>query len=86
MENRAVRGAGNGWILLVRPAWINRLDTATLFSRVEQSSAHLHVAGEATYIDDIPELAGHAVKDACIVTNPRYATVADVQAIYGEAI
>jgi PAS domain-containing protein len=23
---------------------------------------------------DIPELAGHAVKDACIVTNPRYAT------------
>ena len=35
---------------------------------------------------DIPELAGHAVKDACIVTNPRYATVADVQAIYGEAI
>ncbi|MFT3848450.1 MAG: iron-containing alcohol dehydrogenase [Propionivibrio sp.] len=35
---------------------------------------------------DIPELAGHAVNDACIVTNPRYATVADVQAIYGEAI
>ena len=35
---------------------------------------------------DIPDLAGHAVKDACIVTNPRFATVADVQAIYGEAI
>jgi xanthine dehydrogenase large subunit len=27
-------------------------------------SAHLHVAGEATYIDDIPELAGTA-RSAC---------------------
>ena len=35
---------------------------------------------------DIPDLAGHAIEDACIVTNPRFATVADVQAIYGEAI
>lgn len=35
---------------------------------------------------DVPALAGHAVKDACIVTNPRYATAADVQVIYGEAI
>ena len=35
---------------------------------------------------DIPALAGHAVKDACIVTNPRYATLADVQVIYEEAI
>lgn len=35
---------------------------------------------------DIPELAAHAVKDACIVTNPRYATLADVQAMYAEAL
>ena len=35
---------------------------------------------------DIPELAHHAIKDACIVTNPRHATLADVQAIYAEAI
>ena len=35
---------------------------------------------------DIPELAHHAIKDACIVTNPRHATLADVQTIYAEAI
>lgn len=35
---------------------------------------------------DIPDLAVHAIKDACIVTNPRHATIADVKAIYGEAI
>jgi alcohol dehydrogenase len=35
---------------------------------------------------DIPELAVHAVKDACIVTNPRHAGLADVEAIYGDAI
>jgi len=35
---------------------------------------------------DIPELAYHAVKDACLVTNPRRATVDDIKAIYGEAL
>jgi alcohol dehydrogenase class IV len=35
---------------------------------------------------DIPDLAQHAINDACIVTNPRHASVADVQAIYAEAI
>jgi len=35
---------------------------------------------------DIAELAHHAIKDACIVTNPRHATLSDIQTIYGEAI
>ena len=35
---------------------------------------------------DIPELAHHAINDACIVTNPRQANLADIEAIYGEAI
>lgn len=35
---------------------------------------------------DVSDLAVHAVKDACIVTNPRHVTIADVRAIYGEAI
>jgi len=35
---------------------------------------------------DIPDLAQHAINDACLVTNPRRATVADVKAIYAEAI
>lgn len=47
---------------------------------------HDSLAARGVRPSDIPELAGHAVKDACIVTNPRYATSADVQVIYGEAI
>lgn len=35
---------------------------------------------------DIPDLAYHAVKDACLVTNPRYASVDDLKVIYGEAL
>lgn len=35
---------------------------------------------------DIPELAGHAVRDACIFTNPKRVSPADAQAIYGEAL
>jgi len=35
---------------------------------------------------DIGELAGHAVKDACLVTNPRHANIGDIKAIYGEAL
>jgi alcohol dehydrogenase len=35
--------------------------------------------------EDLPELAGHAVKDACIFTNPRRVSLADAQAIYADA-
>ncbi len=35
---------------------------------------------------DIPELAGHALNDACLVTNPRYTQLDDIKAIYGEAL
>lgn len=35
---------------------------------------------------DIPDLAGHAVKDACLVTNPRRARIDDIKAIYSEAL
>ncbi len=35
---------------------------------------------------DIPELARHAINDACLVTNPRRTTVADLKVIYGEAL
>lgn len=34
---------------------------------------------------DVTELAVHAVKDACIFTNPRRVALADAQAIYGDA-
>ncbi|MCE0495645.1 alcohol dehydrogenase-like regulatory protein ErcA [Vibrio salinus] len=35
---------------------------------------------------DIPFLASHAFNDACLVTNPRYATIGDIKALYGEAM
>ena len=35
---------------------------------------------------DIPELAVHAINDACLVTNPRRVIQSDVQSIYGDAI
>lgn len=35
---------------------------------------------------DIAELAEHAIRDACIFTNPRHATLADVKTIYDEAL
>ncbi len=35
---------------------------------------------------DIPELSAHAYNDACLVTNPRHASVADLKTIYGEAM
>jgi alcohol dehydrogenase class IV len=35
---------------------------------------------------DIPELATHAINDACLVTNPRQVNIADIQAIYGDAL
>lgn len=35
---------------------------------------------------DIAELASHAVADACLVTNPRRASIGDLKAIYGDAL
>jgi alcohol dehydrogenase len=35
---------------------------------------------------DIPDLAVHAVEDACLVTNPRRANLGDIKVIYGDAI
>lgn len=35
---------------------------------------------------DIAALAGHALDDACLVTNPRRAKLGDIKAIYGDAL
>jgi alcohol dehydrogenase class IV len=37
------------------------------------------------HLSDVPELARHAYKDACLVTNPRQINVDDIKAIYREA-
>ena len=35
---------------------------------------------------DIPVLSGHAVKDPCILTNPRKSNKRDVEVVYEEAL
>lgn len=35
---------------------------------------------------DIPALAVHAAKDACLFTNPRHAVQSDIECLYGEAL
>lgn len=35
---------------------------------------------------DLPDLTRHAINDACLVTNPRWVSPQDVQAIYAEAL
>ena len=44
------------------------------------------LAARGVRAGDIPELAVHAINDACIVTNPRHVVVGDVKSIYGEAL
>lgn len=44
------------------------------------------LASRGVRASEISALAKHAVKDACVVTNPRYVGIADAEAIYGEAL
>lgn len=44
------------------------------------------LSSRGVHASDIPELARHAVRDACLVTNPKRARVDDIKAIYGEAL
>ncbi len=44
------------------------------------------LASRGVRASEISALAKHAVKDACVVTNPRYVGIADAEVIYGEAL
>lgn len=44
------------------------------------------LAKRGVHTADIPELAFHAYRDACLVTNPRHAYIDDIKAIYSEAM
>jgi len=44
------------------------------------------LASRGVHLTDIPELAAHALNDACLVTNPRRANLGDIKVIYGEAL
>ena len=70
------------------------MDAKTVTVRVTESLANLHrrvgiadgLAARGVRVADLPELARHAVKDACVFTNPRNVNTSDAQAIYGEAL
>jgi len=46
--------------------------------------ARLQQLGVST--TDIPYLSGYALKDPCILTNPRKSSLRDVQVVYEEAL
>lgn len=46
--------------------------------------ARLHELGVS--VSDIPYLSGYALKDPCILTNPRKSSLRDVQVVYEEAL
>ncbi len=70
------------------------MDRLTLSRRITEALSSLRwrvgivdaLAARGVSETDIPQLARHAINDACIVTNPRRVVVGDVKAIYGEAL
>ena len=70
------------------------MDAKTVTVRVTEALANLRrrvgiadgLAARGVRVADLPELAMHAVKDACVFTNPRNVNTSDAQAIYGEAL
>ena len=70
------------------------MDAKTVTVRVTEALANLRrrvgiadgLAARGVRVADLPELAVHAVKDACVFTNPRNVNTSDAQAIYGEAL
>lgn len=64
---------------------IKRITEAILALR-NRIGIHDSLASRGVRLADIPELAAHAIHDACLVTNPRHAKVDDIKAIYNEAL
>lgn len=70
------------------------MDTRELIKRITEAIMALRLrvgvldslGARGVRTADIPDLAGHAVKDACLVTNPRRARIDDIKAIYSEAL
>ncbi len=70
------------------------MDRLTLSRRITEALSSLRwrvgivdaLAARGVSETDIPQLARHAINDACIVTNPRRVVVGDVKAIYGESL
>lgn len=70
------------------------MDHNTLLKRITQEimslrlkvGVHDSLGSRGVRMADIPELARHAVNDACLVTNPRRARIDDIKAIYSEAL
>jgi len=64
--------------------------TKRVTQQIMDIRARLGIANKLSLVgvnsSDIPELATHAYSDACLVTNPRDASMADLKVLYGEAM
>ena len=63
---------------------------AAILKAIEDFQTEVHVAGtlgsRGVKADDVLPLAEHALRDACLVTNPRLPNRRDLEVIYGEAL
>ncbi|NJD05514.1 MAG: iron-containing alcohol dehydrogenase, partial [Methylococcaceae bacterium] len=50
------------------------------------AGVHAGLAARGVTRGTVDDLAEHAIRDACIFTNPRRATTSDLKTIYGEAL
>lgn len=59
---------------------------AKIRSLKEVVGIHSSLGGKGVKTSDIPELARNAIKDPCMVTNPRMPNLRDIEVIYEEAL
>lgn len=70
------------------------MEAKTIAERITQSitalrqcvGIHDGLGARGVRSADLSELARHAIRDACVVTNPRRVSRADVEVIYGDAL
>ncbi|WP_319240881.1 alcohol dehydrogenase-like regulatory protein ErcA [uncultured Propionivibrio sp.] len=70
------------------------MEAKTIAGRITQSITDLRqrvgihdgLGARGVRSADLSELAQHAIRDACVVTNPRRVSRADVEVIYGDAL
>ncbi|SDI63943.1 alcohol dehydrogenase-like regulatory protein ErcA [Propionivibrio dicarboxylicus] len=70
------------------------MEAKTIAARITQSITDLRrrvgisngLGARGVRSADLSELARHAIRDACVVTNPRRVSRADVEVIYGDAL
>jgi alcohol dehydrogenase class IV len=70
---------------MTESAWTKKITTELAIFRKRVGILD-SLAQRGVRSSDIAELSGHALNDACLVTNPRYTHLGYIKAIYGEAL